>query len=124
MNFTAKSFPVAFGLNVYIHAPELDFSAPTNYRGVHLTYILTKIVERTIAFVIVPYFDRVGAFGKDQWAFRKKHSCWDLVALLVCRWLWALDNGYKVCIYLSDIYGAFDRVDREILIEYIRRWGL
>ena len=46
------------------------------------------------------------------------------MALLVCRWLWAFDNGYKVCIYLSDISGAFDRVDRDILIEYLRRWGI
>ena len=98
--------------------------APSNYRGVHLTNILAKIVERAIASVLVPHFDRAGAFGRDQWGFLKKHSCRDLVALLVCRWLWALDNGFKVGIYLSDISGAFDRVDREILPDDIRRNGV
>ena len=48
-------------------------SVPSNYRGVHLTNILAKIVERAIASVHVPYFNRVGSFGRDQWAFRKKH---------------------------------------------------
>ena len=98
--------------------------APSNYRGVHLTNIIAKIVERAIASVLVPHFDRAGAFGRDQLGFRKKHSCRDLVALLVCRWLWALDNGFKVGIYLSDISGAFDRVDREILADDIRRNGV
>ena len=45
--------------------------APLNYRGVHLTNILAKIVERAIASVLVPHFDRAGAFGRDQWGFRK-----------------------------------------------------
>ena len=57
---------------------------------------MSKVVERAIASVLVRYFDRIGAFGSDQWAFRKQHSCKDLVALLVCRWLWALDFGFKV----------------------------
>ena len=99
-------------------------SVPSNYRGVHLTNILAKIVERAIASVLVPYFDRVGSFGRDQWAFRKKHSCRDLVALLICRWLLALDTGCKIGIYLSDISGAFDRVDREILAEDLRQNGI
>ena len=99
-------------------------SAATNYRGVHLTNVLSKVVERVVAHHLTPFFDRTGAYGMDQWAFRKKHSCRDLVTLLVCRWIWALDNGFKVAIYLSDIAGAFDRVDRDILVERLRRTGL
>ena len=95
-----------------------------NYRGVHLTDILSKVVQRTIAQTLTPFLDRTGAFGKDQWAFRQKRSCRDLVALLVTRRLWALDNGFKVGIYLSDISGAFDKVDREILIECLRKAGI
>ena len=53
---------------------------PSNYRGVHLTNILATIVERAIASVLVPFFVRVGAFGRDQWGFRKQHSVRDLVA--------------------------------------------
>ena len=99
-------------------------SNPGNYRGVHLTNIISKIVERCISQIVSPFFDRIGAFGADQWAFRKKRSCRDLVALLVCRWLWALDQGFKVGIYLSDVSGAFDKVDRDILVRRLRSIGL
>ena len=46
------------------------------------------------------------------------------MGLLVCRWLWALDQGFKVGIYLSDISGAFDKVDRDILVARLRAIGL
>ena len=99
-------------------------SNPGNYRGVHLTNIVSKIVERCVSQLVTPFFDRIGAFGADQWAFRKKRSCRDLVALQICRWLWALDQGFKVGIYLSDISGAFDKVDRDILLRRLRSIGL
>ena len=99
-------------------------SNATNYRGVHLTNILSKVAERVIGSLLGPYFDQADAFGVDQWAFRPKRSCRDLVALLVSRWLWAMDNGFKVAIYLSDIAGAFDKVDRDILLKRLKSAGL
>ena len=99
-------------------------SKPGNYRGAHLTDILSKVAERTLARVLTPFFEQTEALGRDQWAFRRKRSCRDLVALLVCRWLWALDNGFKVGIYLSDISGAFDKVERELLMDRLRAIGL
>ena len=95
-------------------------SDPGNYRGIHQTNVISKIAERTICITLTPFLERADAFGKDQWAFRKKHSCRDLVALLVSRWLWALDCGFKVGIYLGDISGAFDKVDRTILTERLK----
>jgi len=99
-------------------------SNPGHYRGVHLTNIISKIVERCVAHVLTPFFDRIGAFGPDQWAFRKRHSCRDLVTLLVCKWLWAMDQGFKIGLYLSDISGAFDKVDRQFMFQRLREVGL
>ena len=98
-------------------------SQPSNYRGIHLTSVISKIAERMIARILTPFLDRTGAYGMDQWAFRPKRSCRDLVALLVLRWIWALDNGFKIAIYLSDISGAFDKVDSEILVIRLRNTG-
>ena len=81
-----------------------------------MTSIISKFVERVIARILTPFQDRTGAYCMDQLAFRPKRSCRDLVALLVLRWIWALDHGFKVAIFLWDICGAFDKVDRDILV--------
>ena len=86
--------------------------------------MVSKIVERMVAHVLTPYFERTGTYGTDQWAFSPKRSCRNFVALLVLRYVWALDNGFKVAIYLSDISGAFDKVDRDILVMYLRNNGV
>ena len=80
--------------------------------------------EKMLARLLTSFLERTGAYGLDQWAFRPKRSCRDLVTLLVCRWIWAMDSGFKVAIYLSDIAGAFDRVDRDILISRLRAAGV
>jgi hypothetical protein len=60
---------------------------PSNYRGVHLTPVLSKVIERVIGSLVVPFLERTGAFGENQWAYQKKRSCKDLLALLTARWL-------------------------------------
>ena len=77
-----------------------------------------------VARILTPFVYKSGAYGTDQWAFRPRRSCRDLVALLVLRWIWALDQGFKVASYLSDISGAFDKPDREILAIYLRNTGM
>ena len=97
---------------------------PGNYRGVHLTNIIATIVERAIASIVISFVDRVCAFGIDQWAFCKARLYRDLTALFVCRWNWAMGNGFEVAIYLSNISGAFDRVDRHIWADCLRKIGV
>ena len=47
-----------------------------------------------------------------------------MVLLLLCRWLLDLDDGNIIGVYLSDISGAFDRVDREILLTRLLEAGV
>ena len=61
------------------------------------------------ALGITPYH------GIDQWEFRGDRSCRNLGALLISRWILALDNC-KIAPYLLDISGAFDCVDNEFNI--------
>ena len=44
---------------------------PDNYRGVHLTSIVSKTVERVVGQPLLHFLEQHG-FGKHQWAFRKK----------------------------------------------------
>ena len=55
-------------------------SDPRNYRGVHITSIISKIVERAVGENLVRFFESVNAFSDSQWAFQKKRSHSELVA--------------------------------------------
>ncbi len=55
---------------------------PNKYRGVHLTSVLSKVVEGVVGKVLVKYLEAIGASGQTQWGFCVRHSCRDLIALL------------------------------------------
>ena len=73
---------------------------------------------------LIRFFESVNAFGSRQWAFQKNKSHTDLVALLVNTWIMKLDEGSKIGVFLSDIAGAFDRVDSSLLLCKLHRAGL
>ena len=68
---------------------------PGNYRGVHLTTILSKVAKRLLGIHLVPFLRRV-AFGKNQWAFTAGLSSRDLVTMLMMSWILAVCSGKKL----------------------------
>ena len=96
---------------------------PGQYRGIHLTCILSKVTERVIGNPLVAFLEKHG-YGDSQWAFRKKSSSRDLVTLSIAIWVMHICRGRKIGIYLSDISGAFDKVSRCLLIGKLGRIGL
>ena len=97
---------------------------PGNYRGVHLTTVLSKVVERVLNTLLAPYLKAADAFGQSQFGFQRGLSCSDLVATLVNSWILALNRRQKVGVYLSDISGAFDKVKTKRLLAKLRAAGL
>ena len=83
---------------------------PSKYRGVHLTTVISKAVERLLGSVLVPFLERVTAR--------------DLLALLTTTWLWKFERGSKIGAFLSDISGAFDRVPSGRLVKKLLRAGV
>ena len=96
---------------------------PINYRGVHLTSILSKVAERMVAIHLVPMLQRK-AFGENQWAFRTGLSARDLVTMLMMSWIHAICTDKKIGAYLSDITGAFDRVYKPYLLAKLQGFGI
>ena len=97
---------------------------PVNYRGIHLTAVTSKVVERVLGRVLVNFLDKSDAYGETQWAFRPQRSCRDLITLLICTWLWEMECGHKIGLLLTDIFGAFDRVESARLVEKCRAAGV
>ena len=96
----------------------------SNYRGVHLTAQLSKVVERLLAGFLLLFLEVTGAYGHNQFAYRKKRGAKDLLGLNVVRWLWSFHTGKKVGLYCSDVSGAFDRVDTDRLLRKLWQKGV
>ena len=71
-------------------------SDPGNYRGIHLTTVLSKVVERILQKVLAPFFLRSRAFGPSQFVFQRGVGCTDLLVVLICTWLHALQHVCSV----------------------------
>ena len=99
-------------------------SDAANYRGVHLTAQLSKVVERIVGRMFLGKLQREGSFGERQFAYSIGRGHRDALALSVLSWLSSLESGYLVGLYCSDVSGAFDRVSEERLADKLRRLGL
>jgi len=95
-----------------------------NYRGVHLTPQLSKVVERTVGSLLVPWLENQGAFGPNQYAYSKGRGYKDVLAINVCSWILSLERGLLVGLYCSDVSGAFGRVDHQRLSDKLGQLGL
>ena len=99
-------------------------SDPNNYRGIHLTCVLSKVAERIIGEPLLNHFSKHECSGLHQWAYKQHRSSKDLVTLLTCSWLFSICSGKCIGAYLSDIAGAFDRVFKPYLMEKLRAVGV
>ena len=89
---------------------------PANYRGVHLTAQLSKVVERLLGMLWLPDIAKQPEFcGPNQFAYLPEKGARDALAVMVTTWLLGLQSGQKFGLYCSDVSGAFDRVDADRL---------
>ena len=88
---------------------------PGNYRGVHLTWQLSKVIERLFFRLLEPHICKHVRGGPNQFAYMKGRGARDALALLATSWIAALNGRMKVGIYCSDVSGAFDKVDASVL---------
>ena len=66
---------------------------PINYRGVHLTAQMSKVIERVLAVFFAPRLERA-AFGRNQFAYRKAHGARDALAFYLLDWIAFLNAGF------------------------------
>ena len=65
---------------------------PANYRGIHMTAQLSKIVERLIKRMVEPYLEHSLALGVNQFAYRAQRGARDALAFLTLQWMCALNK--------------------------------
>ena len=89
---------------------------PANYRGIHLTSQLSKVIERIVQTMYAPFLVATVAFGPNQFAYSPGIGSRDAVAVLVLSWLYGFERHQKFALYCSDVSGAFDKVCCQRLI--------
>ena len=95
-----------------------------NYKGIHLTSQLSKVVERMLAAHLLGFLEKCCASRQRQFAYRRGRGYRDALAHCMLTWIWALGIGKRVAVYCSDVSGAFDRVSSDILLEKLKAYGI
>ena len=82
-----------------------------NYRGVHLTSHISKVVERILKHCMEPVLYRPCFMGYNQFAYITRRGARDALAFLVLTFLDGFATQHKFALHCGDVAGAFDRVD-------------
>ena len=91
-----------------------------NYRGVHLTAQIAKVVERLLRVIFDEELMCEISIGPNQFAYRAGCGSRDAVAYLMLIWLKGFQEKCRFALYMSDVSGAFDRVSADRLIAKLR----
>ena len=95
-----------------------------NYRPVSITSHLIKIFERVMRNHLVRYLEDNSLLPDSQHGFRKNRSCLTQLIEHVDSVLTNLNEGNEVDVIYLDYSKAFDKVDHNILLAKMKRYGI
>ena len=95
-----------------------------NYRPVSLLSIFSKIFEKMMYKRLVEFLEKQQILYSKQFGFRKKHSTYMPIMLLVDKLVRAMEKGEFVLGIFLDFSKAFDTVDHKILFEKLEYCGI
>jgi len=104
-----------------------DRTDASNYRPVSLLPIVSKLVEKVVHRQLMAFIEdnsELHLLPPEQFAYRKMHSCEDLLTLATSRWMTSIDEGEQCGIVFVDMSKAFDRVNHQTLINELHAMGL
>ena len=101
-----------------------DATLPKNYRPVSLLPVTSKILERVAYQQLVEYLEQNHLLHHSHHGFRKHHSTTTALLEMYSSWVEAYQEDKVTAVVLLDMSAAFDLVDKSILIEKLKLYGL
>ena len=90
----------------------------SNYRPISLLPVASKVLERLILSQCKSYFNGQPERGlpSEQFAYRRNHSCDDLLTIVINDWQRAIDKQKITGVVFVDVRKAFDSVNHQTLL--------
>ena len=98
-----------------------DPTNPSSYRGITLSSIIAKCLERIILVRMLPILEEHGFPHPSQTAYIKNRSCTDGIFLTNEVLKKLLQNGDSPYLCLYDLEKAFDSVEYDVLLHHLYR---
>ena len=95
-----------------------------NYRSISLLPFFSKLVERLMYNRLIDFIEKHHLLYQFQFGFRKNHSTFMALVILLEKITEALENSkFAICI-LIDFRKAFDTVEHYILLQKLYHYGI
>ena len=124
-SFNCGKIPVQFKMQFI--APIFkkdDKTDPANYRPVSLTSHIIKIFERVVRKYMVEYLESNNLLSNKQHGFRKGRSCLTQLLNHIEEILQNQLRGEETDVIYLDYAKAFDKVDHDLLLLKLWRYGI
>ncbi|CAH8605714.1 unnamed protein product [Dicrocoelium dendriticum] len=95
-----------------------------NYRPIHHTSIISRIMERIVKERIIEYLSSMSLLSKHQHGFLKGRSCTTCQLDYLDYVTRARDAGSAIIVIFLDIQKAFDRVPHNLLLRKLMSYGI
>ncbi len=100
--------------------PSLDTEILKNYRPVSNLSFVSKLIEKVVALRILDHMKDNNLLDEMQSAYRSGHSTETALLRVHNDIVISVDQGKGVALILLDLSAAFDTVDHEILLNFLR----
>ena len=97
-----------------------DKTAPSNYRPISLTSVISKLLERITRKQVSSFVDKKGCLNSTQHGFIGGHSCLSALLSVFDDIMHMLEDGGSVDIVYLDFSNAFDKADHGILLHILK----
>ena len=96
----------------------------SNYRPISLLSTFSKILERLMYNRLLDFLDKYKILNKYQFGFRRNHSTYMALIILLENLTKALENGESAIGIFLDFQKAFDTVNHSILLDKLYIYGI